>query len=134
MESIIYVPQTTDKATNLWSVDVAADAIGDIAHVVKTLNNLSIANAERIAVQIDWANLNAADAVFSVETKLHADLKFVNEQPDETEANATQVTLVAATGSKIFHLVPANWHSLNLAFDKGAISVGNISVAVSIKF
>jgi len=133
MESIIYIPETLVVTTNLWNAN-AATMTGDVAHVIKTINDMRLNNAERIAVQIKWASLNALDAVFSVRTKIHNDFDFVNEQPTESEPNSTQVTLSTAAGSKIFHLVPANWHSLELYLDRNSITVGNVWVAVSIKF
>ena len=138
MKSKFYKPLTAAVATNLWAVDVA-DLTGDVTHTITDLvagllAPDKIATAERITVQIDWAGLDAADAVFMVKTRVYDGLAFVNEQSDETESNATQVTMVTAAGSHIFHLTPANYQALQLFLDQNSITEGSVSVGVSIKF
>lgn len=133
MDALIYRPQTANVATNLWQVN-AANLTGDISHVIEALNSLNIKNAERITIQVDWASLNALDSVFKVETRCDNELGWVNENTDESSDNPTQKTLATAVGSKIFHLVPANWQGLNLVFDRNSVTVGTISVSVIVKF
>lgn len=129
----IYRPLTDDVTTNLWDVDVA-DLTADVLHEIEAIDNKKIAEAERITIQIDWADLSHTNAVFFVKTRVDNELSWVNEQSDEDESNATQKTLGTAAGSHIFHFVPANYQGLLLNLDRNSIVTGSVSVSVSVKW
>jgi len=137
--TIEYLPSSTDVTKNLVDADFA-DMTGDVTNTLGGKMRpgncrYDIASAKHITVMIVWSELTGTlDAVLQVKTTQKASLGYVNENPDESTSNPTQVTLNSVAGIKQLHFYPANYTDIQLFLDKNGVTGGTIDVVVLFKF